>query len=121
MSKKVKRILIVDNDQHISQRLLEVLNQGGYIAEAAHTSKEALRLAQQNHFNCMLSDVKMQDMTTDDLFSKLQKSCPSLSIILMTSSSYENYPRVRLAEGVVAVINKPLDEDILFLYLSVLR
>lgn len=121
MSNQSKRILVVDDEQHITQNLLAVLDQGGYIAEIAHTSKQALTLADRNHFNCVLSDDRMPDMSPNELFRDFQRCHPGLPIILMSSCSYEDFPQLGLTEGVVAVINKPLDVDILFLYLSALQ
>ena len=115
-----QRILIVDDDKNMSKTVQDILNSHGYRTRVANTGEDALALAKENHFDCVLSDIKMPGMSGVDLFHAFQVYHPDIPIILMTAYASTDLISTGAAEGVVAVLNKPLDFELLFMYLSAL-
>ncbi len=115
------RILVVDDDKNMAKTLVKILLTKGYSAATAYTGEEAMNLVQKDHFDCVLSDIKMPEMTGVELFKELQGYSPDLPIILMTAYVHSELLTESVANGVVAVLNKPLDYDLLFMYLSAIR
>jgi len=114
-------VLIVDDDDNMAQTLVKILRTRGHQAEAAHTGEQALALAQGNHFDCVLSDIKMPGMNGVELFNAFQKHYPDIPIIMMTAYAPGDLLTAGVVKGVVAVLNKPIDFDLLFMYLDALK
>ncbi len=53
------RILVVDDEQGLCAGLQEGLQREGYIVDAANDAATALRMAGQQLYNLVISDVKM--------------------------------------------------------------
>ena len=53
------KILVVDDEQGLCAGLQEGLRREGYLVDAANDAPTALRLAGQNLYNLVISDVKM--------------------------------------------------------------
>ena len=118
---KSRRVLIVDDDDNMANTLEKILRTKGYQAEAAHTGEQALALAQENHFDCVLSDIKMPGMNGVELFNAFQQYHPDVPIIMMTAYAPSDLLTASVARGVVAVLNKPIDFDLLFMYLEAVK
>jgi len=115
------KILVVDDDLNMAKTLMKILQMRGYQAVVANTANRALMLAQKNNFNCVLSDIKMPGMSGVDLLHAFHQFHPDLPIILMTAYAPSDLLTASIEKGVVAVLNKPLDYDLLFMYLSAIR
>jgi DNA-binding NtrC family response regulator len=115
------RVLIVDDDDNMAKTLARVLELRGYQAEVANSGEEALQLAQGNHFDCLLSDIKMPGMNGVELFQAFQRHHPEIPIMMMTAYAPSDLLTDSIAEGVVAILNKPLDFDLLFMYLEAVK
>ncbi len=105
----------------MTKTLARVLELRGYQAEVANSGEEALQLAQGNHFDCLLSDIKMPGMSGVEHFRAFQKHYPDIPIILMTAYAPSDLLTASVVRGVVAVLTKPLDFELLFMYLSVVK
>lgn len=119
--KDLLRVLIVDDDNNMAQTLEKILRTKGYRAEAAHTGEQALALARKNHFDCVLSDIKMPGMNGVELFHAFQQYHPDVPIIMITAYAPSDLLTASVAKGVVAVLNKPIDFDLLFMYLEAVK
>jgi len=115
------RILIVDDDDNMAKTLARVLELRGYQAEVANSGEEALQLAQGSDFDCMLSDIKMPGMNGVELFQNFQRLHPEIPIMMMTAYAPSDLLTTSISKGVVAVLNKPLDFELLFMYLGGLK
>jgi DNA-binding response OmpR family regulator len=54
-------ILVVDDDRAVTDTLVVVLNQSGFIAKGCYSAHEAVTLAAENQFDLVLLDVVMPD------------------------------------------------------------
>ena len=113
-----RRVLIVDDNDNMAKTLARVLDLRGYQAEVANSGEEALQLAQGSHFDCILSDIKMPGMNRVQLFHAFQQDHPDIPIIWMTAYAPSDLLTASVAKSVVAVLTKPLDFELLFMYLS---
>jgi DNA-binding NtrC family response regulator len=115
------RILIVDDDDNMARTLLKILQLEGYQSEVANSGEQALGLVQDHYFDCILSDIKMPGMSGVELFQAVQHHHTNIPIILMTAYASSDLITASVTEGVVAVLNKPLDFELLFMYLDALK
>jgi CheY-like chemotaxis protein len=103
------RILIVDDDKRMTRTLADILNLAGYEAVEAASGPQALELTRAQAFDCVLTDVRMPDMDGVEFHHQLRQSQPGLPVVLMTAYASDEIVRKGLEEGVVGVLDKPLD------------
>ena len=120
MSDKL-RILVIDDDRRMAKTLVDILNVNDIEAEIAHDGREALEKVEKQDFVCVLSDIKMPQMNGVDLFWAIRDSQPELPVVLMTAYSTDTLVREGLSDGVIAVLNKPLDINLILNFFSSLR
>lgn len=103
------RILIVDDDKRMTRTLADILNMAGYEAVEASSGPQALELVRTQPFDCVLTDVRMPEMDGVEFHHQLRQFQPGLPVVLMTAYAADEIIRKGLEEGVVGVLNKPLD------------
>lgn len=79
-------VLVVDDEQPIASTLAAVLRQLGFIAVAAHSAEDAVRIAQGCAPDCLVSDIVMGAMTGIEAAIHIRALCPDCRIILMTGN-----------------------------------
>jgi len=103
------RILIVDDDSRMTRTLADIFSIAGYQPVEANSGPQALDLARQQSFDCVLTDVRMPGMDGVELHRQLHQVQPGLPVVLMTAYASDEIIRKGLGEGVVGVFDKPLD------------
>ncbi|MBN1318950.1 MAG: response regulator [Anaerolineales bacterium] len=103
------RILIVDDDQSMTQTLGDILAFKGHEVFKAASGPEAIDKARTKTFDLALSDVRMPGMNGAELNRELCLIQPGLPVVLMTAYAIEEIVQQSLEEGVIAVLEKPLD------------
>jgi two-component system, NtrC family, response regulator HydG len=103
------RILIVDDDTRMTRTLADIFSIAGHQPVEANSGPQALDLARQQSFDCVLTDVRMPGMDGVELHRQLHQVQPGLPVVLMTAYASDEIIRKGLAEGVVGVFDKPLD------------
>jgi len=107
------RILIVDDDSRMTRTLSDILFLSGHTAVEASSGPEALAKIRAQAFDCVVTDVRMPGMDGVEFHRQLRQSQPGLPVILMTAYAADEIIRQGLEEGVVGVLDKPLDLTLL--------
>ena len=102
-------ILVADDEPNIRNTISDVLRKYHANVTVAVSGNEAITLIEQNHFDLVVSDIKMPDKTGYDVFAAAHKHNTQLPVILMTGFGYDpNHSIVRASqEGLSAVLFKP--------------
>ena len=79
-----EKILIVDDEEGMRKLLGRVLAKNGYESVAAASGAEALRLAESEQFDLVITDIKMPGMDGLQLLQELKDFNPALPIIVIT-------------------------------------
>jgi two-component system response regulator HydG len=103
------RILIVDDDQRMTHTLSDILTLAGHEAVEAVSGSQALEKIRDQVFDCVLTDVRMPGMNGVEFYHQLRQYQPGLPVVLMTAYAADEIIGQGLAEGVVGVLDKPLD------------
>jgi two-component system nitrogen regulation response regulator NtrX len=98
---KHARILIVDDDENIRNTLKAILEDEGYVVDAAVTGGEAIQKTQKTAYNVALLDIRLPDMEGVDLLKLIKDSVPRTRKIMLTG-----YPSMQNA---IAALNKNAD------------
>jgi CheY-like chemotaxis protein len=121
MNDNTLSILVVDDDQSMAKTLADIFRIKGYLTDVAHCGSDALKKVEQAAFDCVLSDIKMPDINGVELYKAIKKIQPELPVMLMTAYSTDTLVNEGLAEGIVAVLTKPLNIPELLAYFSSLH
>lgn len=111
----VENILVVDDDEIVSQVISRVLTTLGYVVTAASGGMEALAMVREDpsRFDLVVSDLNMPDITGDNLAVAMLHIQPDLPFILCTGfhATIEESEISKL--GVRAFLEKPVAKEAL--------
>ncbi len=80
------RILLVDDDRSVLKSFRYLLRMRNHEVVTASDGAEALPLLESNHFDLMVTDLKMQRIHGDELCRRAKEKFPDLPIIMVTGS-----------------------------------
>jgi signal transduction histidine kinase/ActR/RegA family two-component response regulator len=107
----VPRVLVVDDDEHITQVVGGLLPHMGFAADVAIGGQAGLALAKQHSYCAVLTDIQMPDLDGFELAESLRASldpCP----MLIAMTAYTTKPAADQRSRVFdAMLRKPFDED----------
>ena len=119
------RLLIVEDDDNQRKALVELIGNGDVVTTAVGSAEESLNLLRTQHFDCMVLDLGLPDMTGFDLINmiKSDEKLRELPIIVYTGKELSQEEETRLKRVTDAIIVKSvrsmehlLDETALFLH-----
>jgi CheY-like chemotaxis protein len=113
-------LIIVDDNLAMAVALCDVLELKGYAVKATDSSAQALAILAEHPVDILLTDVIMPGMDGVALYLAACKTQPRLRGILMTAYSADDLIQRGKEAGVIAVLNKPLDIDLLVRILDAL-
>lgn len=102
-------ILLVDDDETLSQSLTLLLQSEGYNVTAALSGEQALELAALNYYGLVLCDVRMPGMDGLEAIEGLKELVADADFIVMTGYASEDAPIQALRLGVDDYLAKPFD------------
>jgi CheY-like chemotaxis protein len=122
----VKNLLVVDDDETQRRTIIELLGDGEDVSVAAvASSEEALEALEQQHFDCMVLDLKLPEMQGFQLLEKVKtdERFTNLPVIIYTGKDLTRREETKLRRYAETVIVKDvrsperlLDETSLFLH-----
>nr|WP_290221235.1 HAMP domain-containing protein [Trichocoleus desertorum] len=125
VERRVKNLLVVEDDQTQRQSIVELIGNGDVETTAVGSGAEALEALKDNHFDCIVLDLGLPDMTGLELIEALKQEVglAKLPIIVYTGkelSQQEETELKRMAETIIIKdVRSPerlLDETALFLH-----
>lgn len=109
-------VLIVDDDKTVRYMLKRYKNWDSYglsIVDEASDGKEALKKLAANHFDLMLTDIKMPGMDGIELLTELKILEWDICVIFLSTHSDFNYAKQGIRLGVFDYMTKPINDDVL--------
>ncbi len=105
------KVLVVDDEKAIRDSLKYVLEDEGYIAEAAADGEEALQKVKEVNFDIIISDIKMPKLDGMQLLDQVSKLSPDTFFIIMTAFASVNTAIDALRKGAFDYLIKPVEFD----------
>jgi len=103
-----EHVLIVEDDKMLLEFLVENLSMGGYEVEGFDQPLEAINFLEENDgVQLVLTDVKMDDMTGDEVLAHIKEHYPETGVIMMTSFGNITHAVRALQKGAFDYITKP--------------
>ncbi|MGA2963648.1 MAG: response regulator [Candidatus Korobacteraceae bacterium] len=101
------KVLAVDDDEAVLTLLLNVLEGAGYEVSTAQDGAEALRMAQTQPLDLVLTDLVMPNRDGIEVIRSIRKQQPNLRIIAISGAFGGNMLRVAELLGAHATLLKP--------------
>jgi len=111
-------ILVVDDNPAMTVSLADVLKLKGYEVLTAPSGEKALAILQEFPVDVLITDVIMPGMNGLELFRATRKTHPNLITWFMTAYAADDLIQQGFREGIKTILNKPLDMDLLILFLN---
>ena len=104
-------IMVVDDDTALADGIADVLDAKGYNVSIANDGFEALDMVKKDIFDIVIMDIRMPKMNGVETYKEIKIVSPYIKVIMMTAYSTENLIDEAMHEGVIDVMNKPIDLD----------
>jgi len=108
---KMKRVLVVDDEEDMLWMLQRNLNKGMQDVEilAAKSAEEALAILSDQPANLVITDINMPGMNGLDLLIEINNRFPTTGVIIMTAYPSNAYENKAMMSGSLRFIEKPFD------------
>jgi DNA-binding NtrC family response regulator len=81
---RMKAILFVDDHEVLARLSCEILEMQGYRAVSAYNGEDALRKFEQEDFDILVTDFRMEGMNGVELARKVHERHPEIPVIIVT-------------------------------------
>jgi CheY-like chemotaxis protein len=110
-----KKILVVDDNQDITEMIQSMLESSPYNCVTANTGQQCLDLAKQHDFDLILLDMAMPEMSGIDVLTKLKENnlAQQSKIVLVTASpmyTEMDLKKIREDYGAIERVKKPFTD-----------
>jgi len=103
------RVLVVEDEIHALEAVVEILRLEGYAVTPAGNAAEAIAALADDEFDILLTDVVMPERSGVELAHEVEARHPHISIVLMTGY----FPDEKLQQPHWPMLRKPLDISLL--------
>ena len=107
----MSKVLIVDNNQHITRILKEVFTQQNHQVTIAVSISEALTLIDENEFDIAFIDLELPDGDGLNVVCYLKEKSPTTVASIVSGNSDINRAIESIKAGVFRYLKKPFDID----------
>jgi DNA-binding response OmpR family regulator len=104
-------ILIVDDDQAMARSVQSVLITQGYRVQTVHSALTALERIQEGHFDLVLLDVMMPEMTGFQVLDALDRASLNTYYIIMTGDTTMESAVEAIRRGASDYLKKPFEPN----------
>jgi DNA-binding NtrC family response regulator len=101
------RILVIDDEKIVCDRLGMELEREGFEVEAYTESEQALQRIAAQHFDLVITDIKMRGPNGIEVMNFVRENHPSAKVIVITGFATVETAREVLKGGAVDFIPKP--------------
>ncbi|SCY39919.1 DNA-binding response regulator, OmpR family, contains REC and winged-helix (wHTH) domain [Microbacterium sp. LKL04] len=108
-SEATPRLLLVDDEQSITESLAPFLSRSGFDVDVAADGAAALRIIESRHPDIVVSDVVMPVVDGRELLRRLRRAGDTTPVILLTHVGESGERSAALDEGADDYLNKPFD------------
>ena len=94
MENQPKKILIVDDEEKLQQKLVDACSREGFVALGASNGEEGLSLALREHPDLILLDLEMPKMGGIEMLKQLRKDEWGKNTPVIVLTNYDDSERV---------------------------
>jgi two-component system, LuxR family, response regulator FixJ len=106
-------IYVIDDDDAVRQSLEFLLKTAGIAVRGFDSAKAFLEVLPQIGSGCVITDVRMPEITGIELLQKVKTANPDLPVIVITGHGDVSLAVEAMKIGAVDFLEKPFDDDLL--------
>ncbi|MDD2853035.1 MAG: response regulator [Desulfuromonadaceae bacterium] len=115
------RVLVVDDDRSMVKTICDILKVKGLEATEAYSGEEAVEKVRSDNPDCVLMDMKMPGINGIETLLMMKEISPRLPVVLISAYTTEAMEADAKKNGAYAVLTKPVDIQMVLLFLSHIR
>ena len=102
-------VLLVDDEEEVRQTLVEIITGAGHRVTAAASGRRALALMERQHFDVILTDLRMPDIDGQQFHAEILARWPAMGrrCVFVTGDSLSSTLRAFASDQGCALIDKP--------------
>jgi DNA-binding response OmpR family regulator len=117
-----ERVLVIDDDESVRSAIRDILEFGDYDVQTAPDGSSGIKMAKSRRFDAVLLDLKLPDMSGNDVLGEILSARPDLKVIMMTGYSTVETAKQAMNIGAFDYIRKPIsDESLLYVITKAVR
>lgn len=105
------RILCVDDEDVILDSFRKILVLAGYSIDTVNSGKEALGLIQLHNYDFVFTDLKMPEMSGEEVCKSVKHMRPDIDVIIITGYATVESAVECMKYGAMDYLQKPFTED----------
>lgn len=109
--RKVKKILIVDDEKDLCSLLYDTLSDKKYNVSVANTKRDAITCARRERPDMVFLDLKLPDGDGIKVLSKIRNIIPETIVNIISAYGSEERKEEARTKGAYAFIDKPFTEN----------
>jgi DNA-binding NtrC family response regulator len=102
-----KRVLLLDDEPIVGERLAPALEKLGFHVEAFTESRAAVQRLLEEHFDVLVTDLKMKKPDGLEVMDFVKEHSPSTHVVIITGFATVDTARETLKGGAADFIAKP--------------
>jgi len=103
------KLLVIDDEKRMCQSLEELFSNSGYDISVTQSSSQALKMIQANHYDLIVTDIKMPDVSGLDILRAAKSADPETIVILMTGYASLESSLDAIKNGAFEYLLKPVE------------
>jgi two-component system response regulator PilR (NtrC family) len=111
MTQNAPHILVVDDELSMRELLEYMLAKENYKVTCAESGKEAIARLEKDHFDLLLCDIRLGDITGLDVLRACKEHHPDNAVILISAYATTETAVEAMNEGAFDYVPKPFDKD----------
>src|SRR5262245_54735033 len=105
------RVLVIDDEEWHAEAVSESLQRKGFDCTIATTGSEGARRIEQDDFDVILTDLRMDDMDGLAIVRKAKHDLPDAEVVVITGHGDVKTAVEAIKEGASNYLTKPVDMD----------
>jgi CheY-like chemotaxis protein/CHASE3 domain sensor protein/putative methionine-R-sulfoxide reductase with GAF domain len=124
-NRKMKKLLVIEDNEQQNTAIRELIGNGDVKSYPAYSGQQAVEMLSQDHYDCVIVDLGLPDMSGFDLLEKIKdtETLKRIPIIVYTGKDLTREENMQLMKYANTVVLKTansherlLDETMLFLH-----
>ncbi len=107
------KILVVDDEPVVVRSCERILRAEGYPVDGVLSAKEGILRMEQNHYNLVLTDLKMPEIDGITLIRWIKREMPATGIVIITGYPTQETIKEALDLGIIDYVPKPFTPAVL--------
>jgi DNA-binding NtrC family response regulator len=102
-----KRILVLDDEPIVCKRLKPAFQKAGYEVEAFTDSVQAMARVEQEHFDAVITDLKMEGVDGMHFLTRVKEVSPDTAVVVITGFATLETAKESFRKGAFDFVAKP--------------